>query len=159
MQLIMILNFLYSFKLYGRLLVNLKIGDSSKIFLSENDFNICFTKLLMPFIVLQTFKVKHLLENYLLRNILIHLKRKVTRWSPLFLHFVHYGPEDVRVLIDLIFFNFGLAEDQKPFNTACNHISFLYFWAAIMDFLIIFNSLGFSSNNFVEYVLQMKIQL
>ena len=127
MQLIMILNFLYSFKLYGRLLVNLKIGDSSKIFLSENDFNICFTKLLMPFIVLQTFKVKLLLENYLLRNILIHLKRKVTRWSPLFLHFVHYGPEDVRVLIDLIFFNFGLAEDQKSFNTACNHISFLYF--------------------------------
>ena len=57
----------------------------------------------MPFIVLQTFKAKLLLENLLWRNILIHLKTKVTPPKPLFLHFVQYGREEVRVLIDLIF--------------------------------------------------------
>ena len=120
------MNFLCSFKLYGRLLVNLKTGDSRKIFLPENDFKICFTKLLMPFIVLQTFKVKLLLENSLWRNILIHVKTKVTPRNPLFLHFVQYGPEDVRVLTNLIFLNFGLAGDQKSFNAACNHIFFAF---------------------------------
>ena len=82
-----------------------------KIFLPENDFKICFTKHLMPFIALQTFKVKLLFENSLWENILIHLKTKVTPRNPLFLHFLQYGPEDVRVLINLIFFSFGLAGD------------------------------------------------
>ena len=80
----------------------------------------------MPFIVLQTFKVKLLLENSLWRNILIHLKTKVTPRNPLFLHFVQYGPEDVRVLTNLIFLNFGLAGDQKSFNAACNNIFFAF---------------------------------
>ena len=80
----------------------------------------------MAFIVLQTFKVKVLLENSLWRNILIHLKTKVTRQNPLFLHFLQYGPEDVRVLINLIFLSFGLAGDQKSFNAACNHILFAF---------------------------------
>ena len=56
-QLIKILNFLGSSKFYGRLLINLKTGDFRKIFLPENDFKICSTKLLKPFIVLKTFKV------------------------------------------------------------------------------------------------------
>ena len=73
------------------------IGKSKNIFLPESDFKICFTNFLMPFIVLQTFKVKLLLENSLWRNILIHLKTKVTPQNPLFLHFLQYGPEDVRV--------------------------------------------------------------
>ena len=123
-QLIKILNFLGSFKLYGRLLVNLKTGDSRKIFLPENDFKICSTKLLMSFTVLQTFKF--LLENLLWRNILIHFKIKVTPRNPLFLYFDQNSPEEVRVLINLIFFNFGLAEYQKSFNAASNHI-FLHF--------------------------------
>ena len=57
----------------------------------------------MPFIVLQTLKVKLLLENTLWRNILIHLKTKVTPRNSLFLYFVQYGAEDVRVLLNLIF--------------------------------------------------------
>ena len=113
--------------LYGRLLVNLKTGDYRKIFLPENDFKICFTKLLMPFIVLQTFKVTFLLENSLWRNILIHLKTKVALRNPSFLHFVQYGLEEVRVLINLIFLNFGLVGYQKSFNAACNHIFFAFF--------------------------------
>ena len=52
----------------------------------------------------------------------------------------------------------GLAEDQKSFNAASNHI-FLHFRAAIMDFLIILNCSVFFSNNFVECVLQIKIKL
>ena len=55
-------------------------------------FRICFTKLLMPFTVLQTFKVKLLLEKSLSRYALIHLKTKVTPWNPLFLYFVQHGP-------------------------------------------------------------------
>ena len=101
-QLIKILNFLGSFKLYGRLLVNLKTGDSRKTFLPENDFKICSTKLLISFTVLQTFKF--LLENSLWRNVLIHLKIKVTPRNPLFLYFDQNSPEEVRVLINLFFF-------------------------------------------------------
>ena len=55
--LIQILNFLGSFKLYGTLLLNLKTEDSRKMFLPENDFKICSTKLLVSFIVLKTFKL------------------------------------------------------------------------------------------------------
>ena len=65
-----------------------KNRGSRKIFLSENDFRICSKKLLTPFIVLGTFKVKLLLENSLWRSILIHLKTKVTPQNPLSLHFV-----------------------------------------------------------------------
>ena len=53
-QLIKILNFLGSFKIYGRLLKNLKAGDPRKIFLPENDFKISSAKILMSFIVYQT---------------------------------------------------------------------------------------------------------
>ena len=131
-----------SFKLYGRLLVNLKTGVSRKIFLPENDFEICFTKPLMPFIVLQTFKVKLLFENSLWRNILIHLKTKVKPRNPLFLHFLQYGPEDVRVLINLIFFSFGLAGEQKSFNAVCNHV-FLAFLSSHYGFLDCFQLFSF----------------
>ena len=33
-------------------------------------------------------------------------------------------PKEVRVLTNLIFFSFGLADDQKPFNVACINIFF-----------------------------------
>ena len=56
-HLIQILIFLGSFKLYGTLLLNLKTEDSRKMFLPENDFKICSTKLLVSFIVLKTFKL------------------------------------------------------------------------------------------------------
>ena len=72
-----------------------------------------FTKRLMPFIVLQTIKVKLLLENSLWRNILTHLKTKVIPRNPLFLHFVQYGPEVVRVLITLIFLQFLVSRRSK----------------------------------------------
>ena len=36
-------------------------------------------------------------------------------------------PKEVRVLTNLIFFSFGLADDQKPFNVACNNIFFNVF--------------------------------
>ena len=134
-----------------------------------------FTKLLMPFIVLQTIKVKLLLENSLWRNILTHLKTKVIPRNPLFLHFVQYGPEVVRVLITLIFLQFLVSRrskflqwkksNQKSWRSSRRSKVlpatkyFLHFWAAIMDFLITFNCLEFSSNNFVWYVLQIKMQL
>ena len=62
------------FQMIWKAISKSKNRDSRKIFLPENDFKICFTKLLMPFIVFQIFKVKLLLENFLWRNILIHLK-------------------------------------------------------------------------------------
>ena len=68
-QLIKILNFLDSSKLYGTLLVNLKSGSCRKLFLAENDFKTCFVELLMLFIVLQTFRFKLFLENSLWSNI------------------------------------------------------------------------------------------
>ena len=49
--------------------------------------------------------------------------------------FFQHDPKGVRVLANLIFFSFGLA-DQKSFNSACNNI-FLHFCAAIMDLFII----------------------
>ena len=67
----------------------------------------------MLFIVLQTFKVKLLLENSQWRNILFHLKTKVAPRHPIFLHFVQYGPEEVRVLINLIFFKFWVSRGSK----------------------------------------------
>ena len=44
---------------------------------------------------------------------------------PIFAFFQH-DPKGVRVLKNLIFFSFGLADDQKSFNAACNNI-FLHF--------------------------------
>ena len=135
----------------------------------------CFTKLFMPFIVLQTIKVKLLSENSLWRNILIHLKTKVTPRNPLFLHFVQCGPEDVRVLITLINLKFLVSRRSKVLqwkksnekswrNSRRSKVLpatkyFLHFRAAIMDFLITFNCLVFSCNKFVGYVLQIKMQL
>ena len=72
-HLIQILIFLGSFKLYGTLLLNLKTEDSRKMFLPENDFKICSTKLLVSF-SFEDLQVKFLLEKSLWRNILIHLK-------------------------------------------------------------------------------------
>ena len=125
----------------------------------ENDFKTCFAKLLIPFIVLKTFRVKLLLENSLWRSILIYLKTKVTPQNPLFWHFVQYGPEEVRVLINLIFLKFWVSKEIKNPLMLPATIYFLHFWAAIMDFLIIFKFLVFSSNDFVGYVLQIKMQL
>ena len=84
------------------------------------------------FIVLQTFKVKLLLQNSLWKNFLIYLKTNVTPSNALFFHFAQYSTEEVRVLINLIFLILG--RRSKSSNAARNHI-FLYFWAAIMDFL------------------------
>ena len=44
-----------------------------------------------------------------------------------FLHFLQFDPKEVRVLTNIIFFSFGLADDQKPFNVACNNIFFNVF--------------------------------
>ena len=79
----------------------------------------------MPFIGLQTFKVKLFFENSLWSNILNHLKAKLTPENPLLLHFLQYDPEEVS-FEKLIFFSFGLADYQKSFNGACNNI-FLHF--------------------------------
>ena len=45
-----ILNFFYSLKLYGRLLVNSKTGGSRNLFLPENDFKTfdCLHVIIMP---------------------------------------------------------------------------------------------------------------
>ena len=133
-QLIKILNFLGSFKLYGRLLVNLKTGDSRKTFLPENDFKICFTKLLMSFLVFQTFKL-FLLKNSLWRNILIQLKIKVTLWSPLFLHFAQNSPEQKRVLINLIFLILGLQKMKNALMLPTN----IYFFSFLSSHYVFLN--------------------
>ena len=93
----------------------------------------------MPFVVLQTFKVKLFLENSLWSNILNHLQTKLTPLILLFFDFLQYGPEEVIILPNWIYFNFGSAKDQKYVDAACDHI-FLHFWAAIMGFLIIVES-------------------
>ena len=51
-----------------------------------------------------------------------------------FLHLLQYNPKEVRVLTELLFFSFGLA-DQKPFNAACSNM-FMHFCAAAMNFLL-----------------------
>ena len=56
-------------------------------------------------------------------------------WISIF-DFFQYSPKEVRLLTNLIFFSFGLADDQKSFNAAWKNI-FLHFCAAIMDFFII----------------------
>ena len=45
-----------------------------------------------------------------------------------------YDPKEVKVLI--FFFIFGLADNQKSFNTACNNI-YLHLCVVIMDLFII----------------------
>ena len=105
-KLIKILNFLGFFKLYGRLLVNLKTGDYWKILLSENDFKVIYS-----FADLQ---VKLLLEKSLWRNILLNLKIKVTPRKPLFLHFTQDGPEEVRLLIKWTFLILGQQKIKNP---------------------------------------------
>ena len=44
-----------------------------------------------------------------------------------FLHFLQFDPKEVRVLTNIIFFSFGLVDDQKPFNVACSNIFFNVF--------------------------------
>ena len=78
-------------------------------------------------------------ENPLRSNVLNHLQTKVTPMNPYFCIF-EYDPKEVRVLTNLIFNSFGLADDQKYFNAACNNI-FLHFCEAIMDFFIILKCL------------------
>ena len=65
-----------------------------------------------------------------------HLQTKLTPINPHFWIFFQYDPKEVRVLTNLFFFSFGLANGQKSFNTACNNI-FLHFCAAIMKIFII----------------------
>ena len=50
-----------------------------------------------------------------------YFKSKVTQTKVIlkkkpFLHYLQYGPKKVRILTNLIFFSFRLADDQKPFN-------------------------------------------
>ena len=66
-------------------------------------------------------------ENSLWSNILNLLQTKVTPMNPHFLVF-QYDPKEVRVLTNLIFFSFGLADDQISFNAACNNYGFLYYF-------------------------------
>ena len=81
----------------------------------------------MHFICLHTFKVQVFSENSLWSNILNLLQTKVTPMNPHFLFF-QYDPKEVRVLTNLIFFSFGLADDQISFNAACNNYGFLYYF-------------------------------
>ena len=57
------------------------------------------------------------------------------------LDFLHYGLAEVRVLTNLIYFSFGLADDQKSFNAACNHYE-LYDYCKMISFLSSNNTLG-----------------
>ena len=95
----------------------------------------------MSFIGLQTFKVKPSFENSLRISILNHLKTKVTPYTLLFLHFLQYNPEEVRVLTYL-FFSFGLADDRKSFHATSSNM-LLHFGAAIMHFFIILKCSNF----------------
>ena len=80
----------------------------------------------MPFIVLQTFKIKFFLENLLWNNILNHLKTKLTLQNLLFFHFLEHSPKELRVLTNVFFFSFGLADDQISFINVCNHTFFSF---------------------------------
>ena len=85
----------------------------------------------MPFIGLQTFKVKFS-ENSLWSNILNHLQTKVTPKNPHSCIFFSMILE----FWETYFFSFRLADYQKSFNAACNYI-LLHFCATIMHFFII----------------------
>ena len=65
----------------------------------------------------------------------------------------------MRVLKGLIFFSFGLVDDQKSFNAVCNNI-FLHFSAAIMNFFIILKcSVFFLLRTLSEEFLPVKYYL
>ena len=78
----------------------------------------------IPFIGLQTFKVKLFSEKSLWGSILNYLQTKVTPKNPhsCIFFFSIYNSKEVRVLTNLIFLNFRLTDDQKSFNTVCNNI-------------------------------------
>ena len=50
---------------------------------------------------------------------------------------MQYNPKEVKVLTNLIFFSFRLADDQKFFNAAACNTIILHFCAAIRDFFIL----------------------
>ena len=72
-------------------------------------------------------------ENSLWSNILNLLQTKVTPWIPIF-SFFQYDPKEVRVLRNLIFFIFELADDQKSFNAACSNYGFLHYFERLKFF-------------------------
>ena len=89
----------------------------------------------MPFICLQIFEVKFS-ENSLWSDISNHLQTKVTpnnSHSFIFFFFFSIWSWRSERFGKLSFFSFGLADDQKFFNTAFYNI-FLHFWATIMDY-------------------------
>ena len=98
----------------------------------------------IPFIGLQIFKVKLFFEDSLQSNTLNHLKTKVTPQHTLLLYFLQYDHKKVRVLTNLIFFSFGLVDDQKSFNAACKNV-FLQFLSSHYEFLNYFEMFSFLS--------------
>ena len=93
----------------------------------------------IPFIGLQTFKVMLFLKTHCGAIFKITCKQKYLPRIPILGFFsVYYNHKEVRVLTNLFFFSFRLADDQKSFNAACNNYGFLYYFE-ILSFL--------SSNN------------
>ena len=54
------------------------------------------------------------------------MQTKLTPLILLFFDFLQYGPEEVIILPNWIYFNFGSAKDQKYVDAASDHI-FLHF--------------------------------
>ena len=75
----------------------------------------------MALICLQIFKIQLFSENSLWSKILNHLQTKVTPKNPHFCIFFQYDSKKTESFYKLNFFSFGLADDQKSFNTACNN--------------------------------------
>ena len=75
-------------------------------------------------------------ENSLWSNILNLMQTKVTPWIPIF-SFFQYDPKEVRVLTNLFFFCFGLADDRKSFNATCNNYVFFYYFEIFFLLIIL----------------------
>ena len=87
------------------------------------------------------------------------LAKKSNPQEPPFLHIFFSAYIILRKWEFLLnFFSFRLADDEKSFNAACKNI-ILHFFAAIMDFFILFEMLSFlSSNNTPGRVSPCQIQ-
>ena len=91
----------------------------------KNDF--------MPLLGLQPFKLFFFFGNLTVEQYYKSLANKSNSQESPFLHFLQYDPKEVRVLTDLIFFSFGLADDQKSFNATCNIFFFFFFFCIFVQ--------------------------
>ena len=146
MRLIKVLSFLDSFKLYRTLLLNLQSEGSRKLFLAKNHFKTCSVKL---WCLLWFYRPSNLSFSWknTVKQYFKSLNDKINSLEPTIPVISSVWSLQVTLLTNVIYFSFGLSDDQKSFNAACSHILFPFLSShyGFLDYCKMFSFLSFNN--------------